>query len=78
MRWLFIERLAGRILNAAYGVLDLAGSLFGGTLGFGFRIAGYFTDDLLDGAFGLMSGAFDAVFVHNQNPLIVIADYQGL
>jgi hypothetical protein len=75
---LLVQRFPRRILQSANRALNLAGSLFSSALGFGFRITGNFTDDFLDRALGLMSGAFNPVFIHDLLSPGFVAENQGL
>jgi len=51
---------AHRVLEAAPGVLHLAGGLFGLAFAFELGVAGHLAGHFLDLAFGLVGRAFDA------------------
>ena len=53
-----------RVLDAADSVLNPALGLVGFAVGLQFGVAHYLADAFLDGAFDLLRGAHDAIFVH--------------
>src|SRR5581483_2135925 len=59
-----LERFLGGILDAADGVLRLAGDLVGFAFALQLGIAGHLADGFLHFAFGRFEAAFEAVFVH--------------
>ena len=65
-----LDGFLDRILEAADGVLHLAGDLLHFAFGFELGVAGHLARDFLDFSFGLLDRAFDAIFVHFIRPLI--------